>query len=652
MTAGGWRPAAGLGFALVIAWCGWAKALPAAAQVQPVAPYQDRVLEDLPPDNSIADQGMPHNQTGWPRLIRLESRWRKDSSIDPLQARQSPYLYGLLETPNHGVFSIDGEISQDHGVGSLTLRQSDMPLANGWWANHEAGLIYTTTVPLSRKPSRVYVPSALVRGVKGEWTQRGDELVALASIGEPTRLDGFVNNNVRGDGGRRVTAGVQWGALNPQLSTKEGVGIALQLESGRGLSPAPMGWAVEQQQRDRLDVNSAYLATRYESPEGRLQINAMRSQGNAAQANASGLWLDSGWGTARRQHSAGLYWLEPGLNWAGLPMANDLAGAYARSAWQERQWSAEASIDWLGSITQPQRQGYYVTSAVRWRLNRLHQIGAGMSARHYASQGWTNFLDWRWKSPWGLSGVRWEQVSLGPQEREQLLTVDQDWDVARGWSLASSLSLTRAEQYSQLGAGINLSMPVSSYANARASLSNGMSNSSGRHLNFALGLHWRVMRDWHFDAQYTRYTGEIPMRSLDPLAPPPPALKLGSWSLFVVLRYEWQAGSTMTPIGGRPREGGGRIEGTVYLDANRNGRRDADEAGAAGVQVYLDNRYVVRTDAQGRFEFALVAAGHHVITVRNDSLPLPWGVVGDGQIRVNVGLRDGLSVDFPVQRTE
>lgn len=218
--------------------------------------------------------------------------------------------------------------------------------------------------------------------------------------------------------------------------------------------------------------------------------------------------------------------------------------------------------------------------------------------------------------------------------------------------MASSFSLTRADQNLHLGAGVNLSVPVSTYASARASLSSGMGNASGRHLNLSLGLSWRLMRDWHLDAQYSRYAGEIPIRSLDPLAPPSPALKLGNWSLFAVLRYEWQAGSTNAPLGGRPREGGGRIEGVVYLDTNQNGQRDVGEAGAVGVQVALDNRYVVRTDAHGRYEFALVAAGTHTVTVRNESLPLPWSVVGEGQMRVEVGLRDNLNVDFPARRTE
>jgi hypothetical protein len=333
-------------------------------------------------------------------------------------------------------------------------------------------------------------------------------------------------------------------------------------------------------------------------------------------------------------------------------MANDLAGIYARRTWQERQWSAEGSIDWLRSINQPQRQGYYATGAARWRLNKLHQIGTGLSVRDYAGAGWSRFLDWRWKNPWGRSGVRWDQSKLDAQTKEQQLTLDQDWDVVRGWGLASSVSIARADGKAQLGVGLNLAMPLSANASVRADLSSGMGSTNGRHLNLALGLNWRVMRDWHLDAQYTRYTGEVPVRSLDPLAPPPPALKLGHWSFFLVLRYEWQAGSATAPLGGQYREGGGRIEGTVYLDANRNRKQDADEPGAAGVQVYLDNRYMVRTNAQGRYEFALVAAGSHTVSVRNDSLPLPWGVVGDGQTRVDVGLRAGVNADFPVQRTD
>jgi hypothetical protein len=652
MTALGWRPMGSLGFAIAMVVCGDANAQPAAALTEPETPYQDRVLADLPPDPPQAEEGAARNLSGWPRMVRVESRWRKGSNNDLARSGQTPYLYGLVETPNHGTFSVDGEIGPARGLGLLTLRQSDMPIANGWWASHEAGLIYTPAVPLSRKPSRVYVPSAFVRGVKGQWVQRRDELLAQASMGEPGWIDSLANSDFRGNGGRRVTAGLQWGALSGTPSGGSAWGTALQLESGQSLSMAPMGWAGDQQTRDRQNINSGFLAVRNESPQHRFQVNALRSQGNNERANANGLWLDSGWGTDRRQHNAGLYWLEPGLNWAGLPMTNDLAGIYARSAWQERQWSAEGSIDWLRSIEQPQRQGYYATGTARWRVDKLHQIGAGLSVRRYTGAGWSTFLDWRWKNPWGLSGIRWDQSKLDAQPREQQLTIDQDWQLIRGWSLASSFSLTRADRQTHVGAGLNLSMPVSTYASARASLNSAMSGANGRHLNLTLGMNWRLMRDWQLDTQYTRYSGDVAIRSLDPLAPPAPTLKLGNWSLYVVLRYEWQAGSAMAPLGGRPRDGGGRIDGTIYLDANRNGRQDADEMGAEGVQVILDNRFVVRTDAKGRYEFELVAPGTHTIAIRNESLPLPWGIVGDGQARVEVRLRESVTNDFPVQRAE
>lgn len=652
MTARGWRPAGCLGLALAMAVCGEANAQEAATLAEPATPYQDRVLEDLPPDPPQLEQGAARDLSGWPRMVRVESRWRKDSNNELARNHQTPYLYGLLETPSHGTFSVDGEIGPDRGLGLLTLRHSDMPIANGWWASHEAGLIYTPAVPLSRKPSRVYVPSAFVRGVKGEWMQRGDEFLAQASMGEPGWIDGLANSEFRSHGGRRVTAGLQWGALNAPSPSSAAWGTAVQLESGQSLSMAPTGWAGDQQTSDRQDVNSVFLAARHESPQQRFQVNALRSQRNAEHASANGLWMDSGWGTDRRQHNAGLYWLEPGLNWAGLPMTNNLAGIYARSAWQERQWSAEGSIDWLRSIEQPQHQGYYATGTARWRVNKLHQIGAGLSVRRYTGAGWSTFLDWRWKNPWGLSGIRWNQSNLDAQPREQQLTIDQDWQLIRGWSLASSFSLTRADRQTHMGAGLNLSMPVSTYASARASLNSAMSGANGRHLNLALGVNWRLMRDWELDTQYTRYSGDVTLRSLDPLAPPAPTLKLGNWSFYVVLRYEWQAGSAMVPLGGRPRDGGGRIEGTIYLDANRNGRYDADEMGAAGVQVVLDNRFVVRTDAKGRYEFELVAPGTHTVSVRNESLPLPWGIVGDGQARVEVRLRESLTHDFPVQRAE
>ena len=52
----------------------------------------------------------------------------------------------------------------------------------------------------------------------------------------------------------------------------------------------------------------------------------------------------------------------------------------------------------------------------------------------------------------------------------------------------------------------------------------------------------------------------------------------------------------------------------------------------------LNGRFAARTNSEGRFEFASVAAGSHVLTVVPDNLPLPWVVQGDGRTEVEVGV--------------
>lgn len=104
------------------------------------------------------------------------------------------------------------------------------------------------------------------------------------------------------------------------------------------------------------------------------------------------------------------------------------------------------------------------------------------------------------------------------------------------------------------------------------------------------------------------------------------------------------------PLGGLPGSGSGRLSGVVYLDANENGRLDAGEAGAPNVTVILDGRFSVRTDSNGRFDFQAVAAGHHVITVQTDNLPLPWTLTNSGRTEVEVSTRERAEVDIGALR--
>ncbi|HYC08323.1 MAG TPA: hypothetical protein VEC10_01715, partial [Steroidobacteraceae bacterium] len=81
-----------------------------------------------------------------------------------------------------------------------------------------------------------------------------------------------------------------------------------------------------------------------------------------------------------------------------------------------------------------------------------------------------------------------------------------------------------------------------------------------------------------------------------------------------------------------------------------NGRYDAGEAGAANITVVLDGRYSVRTDSNGRYDFPAVAAGHHVLTVQSDNLPLPWTLNNAGRIEVVVSTRESIETDIGAVR--
>src|SRR5207248_8267048 len=136
-------------------------------------------------------------------------------------------------------------------------------------------------------------------------------------------------------------------------------------------------------------------------------------------------------------------------------------------------------------------------------------------------------------------------------------------------------------------------------------------------------------RAWSVLASYyeNRVGSWTPLVVTSPLAPPTAAAVIaaaGERGVFLTVRYQVARGAHFVPLGGVPGSGSGRLSGVVYLDANENGRYDAGESGAANVTVILDGRFSVRSDPNGRFDFPAVAAGHHVLTVQTDNLPLAW----------------------------
>jgi hypothetical protein len=636
------------------------------------AGYQDRVIEGLAPLDDD-EGGFEYDKAGWPRFLRLETRLGTQPFDTERKTQTAFAVYGLLDTPNHGALSLDGSLTPRESRGTLTLRQRGLPLASGWIGNHEAGVITAPAPGITRLPSRVYLPSATLRGLAGEWLDPASGLTLQAGSGEPGQMESLPASGFRGLGGRRTTLGAQWHlGASPDSTDPLGLpGWTLALQHEDASRVTALGETRET--GTPLDARSTLVALRHEGDSRRTQGQLILSRNTATPgetSNPQGFWIDSEWDDGPRQHGIGLYRLDPGLSWAGQAMPSDVQGATLRSEWRTRQWSAEGSVDWLRSISGRTRDGSYASGSARWRLSRASSLGAGASVRHFDGDAWSSYGDWRWQNPLGTSGLRLTlSGGAASQTRSQAIGYDQDWTVPQGWSVSTSFGLTRNRASTRAdgstdtsgnpdetlwSAALAFTAPLSGDASLRGTLQTEQGNNGQHRHGINLGSVWRVNQRWSLEGNYTRSLGQSrTVRPLDPLAPivtDTPADN--DRSFYAVLRYELQAGSRSVPLGGRPSEGGGRIAGVVYFDANRSGTQEASETGAPGVTVYLDNRYAVRTDAQGRFEFPFVASGPRTVSVRNETLPLPWSVVDEGQAKVDVRLRETTQLSLPVQRAD
>ena len=635
--------------------------LPAGAQTTPAAPptapYVDRVIENLPPEETTDNGGFEYDREGWPRFLRLETRLGTQPFDQTRSARIGYGIFGLLETPNHGTLSVDGTYAPRDNSGTLTLRQRDMPLDGGWLASNELGVINAPGPDITRLPARIYLPSAILQGLSTEWENPEQGLQLQASTGEPGRLDFVPASGFRSLPGRRTTVGGQWrlNATSADPLSRQGWTAALKHEDARGVSSLDN----PQQASDIVNANSTLLALRHEGAEHHVQAQMVNTQSSNLSGTRNGFWIDSEWDDGPRRHGVGAYRLEPDLTWANLPLANDIVGAYVRSSWRTRQWSAEGSLDWLDSISGRSSSGVFATGSARWRINRDHTLGAGGALRRFSGNAWSTYADWRIQNSWGSSGLRVEVTGGEDQVASRALNWDQEWMVPQGWALSTSLGTTAYSAGQSLpaettvNAALSVAAPLSSRAGLRGNINTERSNSGQTRHSLNLGANWRIDQRWSLEGNYNRSTGRSRFsQSLDPLAPLALVVPDSDRSFYAVLRYEFEGGSRNVPLGGKAADGGGRIEGTVYFDTNRSGTQEASETGVPNVTVFLDNRYAVRTDSQGRFEFPFVASGSRTVTVRPDTLPLPWNVVDEGQTRVDVRLRESLRLSIPVQRND
>jgi hypothetical protein len=670
---------------------------PASRAAAPAeAPYQDRVIETMgfDPAATIADETDPFDPEGLPRQLRIEGRGIQDrSTLVGSRSLAAFSIFGLIEKPNYGAISLDADLRYETGArtgfgyggdtaaprqrGTIAIRQRGMPLGDGMSLDNDLGFFAAPAPALARTLSRINLPAPRLQGAASQWFDERRRVTALAAAGQPMQFDGLAASRVQRLPGNVVQLGGQWDA-EPEPAAIQGGdsragpyfdprrrrspwSSAVMFGQGRGLTSSGLyGATLTGAGAARFDARSAWLGMGGERRDLQWQAQMLSTRLDAGAAQGArtsrGGWADVQWRRDELAQGAGLYALDRSLSWLGLPLASDVTGGYWRGAWQTRRWTADGGVDLLRSPSTG-KSGWFAVASMRQRLTSKLDWGTFGSMRNFNGRAHSLASDLQWRNGMGTTDLRAETTGDGDGGRAQRLTLQHDWDVEPGFALATSVSGGRARtgggepSLPAWAAAVSLEVPLKTTASVRGTVNTERNGDQTRH-GFNAALVWPLSATWTFETGALLNRGQTRVAPpVDPLAPPAPSTATPTSqarSAYLALRYELRGGTPTAPFGGRPQDGGGTIEGRVFFDANRNGRLDAGEQGAPGVTVQLDGRWSVKTDSQGRYEFAWVAKGSRDVAVLDETLPLPWAAPTDAPRGAEVLLRQTVRRDIAV----
>lgn len=648
--------------------------------------YIDRVMESPPEDDPLLLQATTYDESGWSRGWRVDAGTTSQKGFSQSRT-QSLGLSGFIDTPDYGIFSATANLAQAQDTiagnpqfnasgSSFRIDQRALPLNGGWRANHSLGDINTGSTPLARGIGRMSLPSAPIRGVGGQWT-RGDEISLNVSEGQAGVFNGLDLSGFNQTGGRVVSAGGQMrldgkppGSPTP-LGRLDG---AVQVIDARGLPFDVFSGARQDAQSVFTSVAWEGIAPWSESMVGGYapvseRRGGLRLQGNLVNSNASvdgranGLWTDAAWRTERWRQTAGVFRFDPNLRWGAAVLASDLQGAYWQADTATRQWQFGFNSELTDAVSSRDAKSAYMSSYGSYRIDSRNGITGSVSLRALSNPAQSVMLSYDRTSALGQTQWR-SDVVHATGSRIVRFGADHIWPLAAPATFTTSLAwenLTGGAAGPVNGYVWGLLGSLSPFTNVSIDGSlrgtNRNDGSSSLIANVAASLN--LQQGWSLSLRYTESRGREPQSTLltsalsTALTSAVNANTLAtqdSRSVQLLLTYQGRAGTSSRPLGGLPGGGAGGISGTVFFDADNNGRREASEGGVPGVSVILDKRYVTRTDAQGRYEFAYVAAGDHLIEASADNVPLPWSPVERDPVKTIVLVRDVTTQDFAVQR--
>jgi hypothetical protein len=597
--------------------------------------YQDQLMDA---GANIEDQVVEQepSTTGLPRQLTTEIMWNKQSaSQSTTQHDMGIGLNGHLQTLTWGHWAIDATLSSQYP--SLadtstalnwggTIWQRQLWLTNQWKLDQSLGVSYTPMPPLFRQSSRFSLPSHPLLGwaVDSQYITQGQTAQSWhLSAGKTGRFTGQKTKGFESDQGQLYQLATQqnfsnqWSLATNWLSTR--------CDCSSSTSSMITNPSIS---TDAISGALAWYGTKQ-----RLQLNLIHHQMD--QASATGSWLDGSWQHYRYDHQYGLFWLEPQLAWGGTPLSQDAWGGYYRLNYQFARWLWSMNMDHIYSMSGKSFEGQYLNLYTRYQAPQQRAYGANLALRADAQQvAWDNQTFFEYPNRWGTQRWQLDYRHQSPIKRTQF-NVDQTIELNTGQRVSiMSHIFHEAHDVQPNTVGWSLGM----YGNLPLNNTWSIDGSARVWVNqqqtqqqilqdINMSLHWRPSEQWEWTARLYTAKNRQQLSNLDPLTP----RHLSSiereqdhQTLLLTLRHHHQAGMHRAILGGRTGDPYGAIQGEVFLDANKDGIRNANEEVASDITVILDGRFVKRTDELGRFMFDMVRIGSHQLTMSNDELPLPW----------------------------
>lgn len=640
------------------------------------------------------------SKLGWTRLVSdglplkvaTEIGWR---------------IEGKHETLNYGEFIAQADLRHRQGDAGASvalagystrpdservlLRNVGLPLTGNVFADTALGDMYSELTDALARSYRTSLGSSTVRGLSARVF--GREFDVRAGVGERGTLAGAPY-----PGFDRSSGTLSWLGGSMRVSGQWVVGA--QIARATQLPVLSDTLAAVPSTARLSSVDSAAAAVVYgrdamAAGDWRMRLSLVGSRAVDAESgvarHATGGYAEGAWQMQRSRHEFGFHRVDRGLRFADVLLPPEGVGGYWRWDYQAQAVYGGLGVDYdrveagpaaVGVAATPRTSRVSLDANVQYRLNRDSAIGGNAHVTQTRVGGSADNATGADSTTRGVNASAFVRLPVADWGRSRVaLTVhrnelivanaiaatgeelrwEHDWVTGRYDSLRPELTTVLGYARDRSG-GETQRYPTAGttfrwwrdagwtvFGNLRYSsrsgnlyATRGVSGALAAEQVWAGG--WRGGLSVTMNQAIAQATGSnvgavFASRSDDKTA-------------LLYVRWEAVSGQPAQAIGLRSGASGtGSIIGYVFFDSNRDGERQVDEAGVAGVEVLLDGRYRAITDRDGRFEFVQVATGPHHVTLRQESIPLPWGAALGQRPATDVPLRGTVELRLPVVRT-